>query len=67
MRYMLLSQVLGLNEIGYKLSSEPDFFLIYIYILFSFTSLKIICTNFNQPLNITFFSNLQYFGNKLFF
>jgi hypothetical protein len=32
MGYLSLSQVLGLDEIEYKLSWEPDFFLIsYIY------------------------------------
>ena len=67
MGYLSLSQVLGLDEIEYKLSWEPDFFFIFKYIPFSFTSLKIICTNFNQPLNITFFSNLQYSMKKLSF
>jgi hypothetical protein len=35
-------------------------YIFYIYIFFSFVSLKIICTKFNQPLNITFFSNLNF-------
>jgi hypothetical protein len=34
------------------LGSQNSF--LFIYIFFSFVSLKIICTNFNQPLNITF-------------
>jgi hypothetical protein len=55
-----------LGEIEYELSWKPELFLVFIYIFFNFASLKIICTKFDQPLNITFFSkiNVLFRGKK---